>query len=95
MLLLGPSAEPGADGAMSLVGTLAGVAGAALVAGVGALLGQPAFWLVAAAGIAGNLVDSLVGWGLQERLGPRGNDLTNLLATAAGALGAWLSASGF
>jgi uncharacterized protein (TIGR00297 family) len=89
MLLLGPPAEPGADGAMSGLGTVAGIVGAALVAGVGALLGHPGFLVVAVAGLLGNLADSVVGWAIQPGLGPRGNDLTNLIATAAGACAAY------
>ena len=43
---------------------------------------------VAVAGLLGNLADSALGLKLQPRLGPLGNDWTNLLATACGAAAA-------
>ena len=85
MLLLGPRVKAGTDGAMSWAGTLLGVVGAALVA----LAGSPDHLyratLIAVAGVAGNVADSLLGAWVQPRLGRYGNDIVNLLATAAGA----------
>jgi uncharacterized membrane protein len=46
------------------------------------------FAAAAAAGFLGNLADSVVGLAVQKRLGPRGNDWTNLLATGIAALAA-------
>lgn len=78
---------PGTEGAVSLEGTLGGLAGGALVASVGAALGVygwgPAF-LVAVAGLLGSLAESVVGT-VAERKGWMGNDLLNALNTAIGA----------
>jgi uncharacterized protein (TIGR00297 family) len=75
---------PGTDGAISLYGTLAGIAAAAIIAatGVPALGMSTAECLVAfAAGIAGLFFDSLLGATL-ERRGYIGNDLVNFTSTA-------------
>ena len=90
MLLTGRRAEPGADGAVSLLGTVAALFGAAAIAAL-------AVWLFAlaalcgvaigAAGFAGMLVDSVLGQ-LLERRGRLHNDMVNFLSTfAAAALG--------
>ena len=76
---------PGTDGAISLPGTLAGLAAAGLTAALGLALGlleEPALMLlVALAGFLGTVVDSLVG-----ALAPRvGNELTNVLCTLVAA----------
>ena len=77
---------PGTDGAVSLPGTLAGLAAAGLTAALGLALGLlegPALMLlVALAGFLGTVVDSLVG-----ALAPRvGNELTNVLCTLVAAV---------
>ena len=77
---------PGTDGAVSVPGTLAGVAAAALTAALGYALGlvdgAPSMLLVAGASFFGTVVDSLVG-----ALAPRvGNELTNVLCTLVAAL---------
>jgi uncharacterized protein (TIGR00297 family) len=83
----------GTDGAMSLAGTLTGAIGAAVVVAV-ALLALPQLSRVDAAvaltaGIAGTLVDSLLGAG-PERQGWLNNDAVNALSTLAAALlAAW------
>lgn len=63
--------EAGTSGALSLPGTLTSVVGAALVAVAGAALMAPAddrtVLPVLAGGLAGTLVDSLLGAGLQAR----------------------------
>lgn len=98
--------EPGRSGAVSAVGTLGGVAGAALIAFVSALTWNPpggagspvALALAAwAAGIIGMLIDSVLGATVEERWrwpGGRpacGNDAVNGAASLAGAAAAaWL-----
>jgi uncharacterized protein (TIGR00297 family) len=80
-------AEPGTDGAISLVGTMAGVVAAALVAASGtwALNGG---WLMLAiswsGGVFGLFFDSLLGATL-ERRGWINNDAVNFLSTASAA----------
>jgi uncharacterized protein (TIGR00297 family) len=79
------SVPPGTDGAVSLAGTLAGLAAAGLTAAIGFALGlvasPGAILLVALAAYLGTVVDSCVG-----ALAPRvGNELTNLLCTFAAA----------
>ena len=74
----------GTDGAVTLVGTLAGVGAGAMVAGVGwwALMLHPSQAGVAfVAGTAGLFFDSLLG-ATVERRGWLGNDLVNFLSTA-------------
>jgi uncharacterized protein (TIGR00297 family) len=78
---------PGTEGAVSLEGTLAGLAGALAVALLGAVLGLyslPAALLVALAGLLGSLAESLIGT-VAERRGWLDNDLLNALNTALGA----------
>jgi uncharacterized protein (TIGR00297 family) len=87
MLLLGPPCPPGSDGGMTWIGTAAGALAALLVPAAGALPAGP-FACVAIAGFLGNLADSALGRYVQPRLGRHGNDATNLLATAFGALAA-------
>jgi uncharacterized protein (TIGR00297 family) len=77
--------EPGTDGGVSLIGTLAGVAAAAIVAAAGtlALSGNSAmFWISCAGGIFGLFFDSLLGATL-ERRGWLNNDAVNFLSTAS------------
>jgi len=79
--------EPGADGAVSLVGTLAGVASAVIVAATGswALSGGRTMLLVSCAGgLFGLFFDSLLGATL-ERRGWLNNDAVNFLSTASAA----------
>jgi uncharacterized protein (TIGR00297 family) len=76
---------PGTDGAVSLPGTLAGIAAAALTAALGltlSLVANPgAALLVALASFLGTVADSLLG-ALTSRAG---NELTNLLCTLVAA----------
>lgn len=83
----------GTDGAMSLAGTLTGAAAAVLVVGVAWIalpqLSRVGAGIALAAGIAGTLVDSLLGAG-PERLEWLNNDAVNALSTLAAALlAAW------
>ena len=76
---------PGTDGAVSVLGTLAGLAAAGLTALLGLVVGlvtEPgAALLVTCAAFLGTVVDSLLG-----ALVPRiGNELTNVLCTLAAA----------
>jgi uncharacterized protein (TIGR00297 family) len=77
---------PGTEGAVSLEGTLGGLAGGAAVASVGALCGLYSWVfaaLVAAAGSLGSLAESVIGT-VAERRGWLDNDLLNALNTAIG-----------
>jgi uncharacterized protein (TIGR00297 family) len=77
--------QPGTDGAISLPGTLAGIAAASLTAALGSalgLVGSAPMLLVALAAFLGTVVDSVVG-----ALAPRfGNELTNVLCTLVAAV---------
>ncbi len=59
--------EPGLSGGVSLLGSVATIAGALCVAVVASLLRVAPFWLVAVAGIAGAMLDSVVGASLEVR----------------------------
>ncbi len=81
------AAEPGTDGAISLAGTLAGVAAAGAVAATGmyALRGNMTMlWVSCAGGVFGLLFDSLLGATL-ERAGWLNNDMVNFLSTGSAA----------
>jgi uncharacterized protein (TIGR00297 family) len=80
--------EPGRDGAISLAGTFAGVAAAAIVAAAGtmALRGDRTMFVVScASGVFGLLFDSLLGATLEES-GWLNNDAVNFLSTGSAAL---------
>ena len=89
-VLTGKRDQRGRDGVVSLVGSLAGVAGSSLIALLYAVfLGfDRNFWIVLLAGVVGNLVDSILGatW---ERRGWLGNHGVNFLNTLAAALTAY------
>jgi uncharacterized protein (TIGR00297 family) len=77
--------EPGTDGAISLAGTVAGIAAGIIVALSGTLaLGGDLeiFWISSAAAVFGLLFDSLLGATL-ERRGWLNNDAVNFLSTAS------------
>jgi len=88
-LLLGRAVARGADGGMTVPGTLAGAAAALVLPAAGAAVGAPfdtrALLGLAAAGFGGNLLDSVLGLAVQPRLGARGNDWVNLAATTGAA----------
>src|SRR5260221_13375906 len=78
---------PGTEGAISLEGTLAGLAGAMVIASVGVaggLYGPSAAALVAIAGLLGSLAESVLGT-VAEKRGWLDNDLLNAVNTAIGA----------
>jgi uncharacterized protein (TIGR00297 family) len=75
---------PGTDGAISLIGTVAGILAATIVAGVGAWsmhLHADQFCIALIAGTCGLFFDSLLG-ATVERRGYIGNDLVNFTSTA-------------
>ena len=76
---------PGTDGGITLSGTLAGFAGAAVVATTGAAvlrLGLRGGAIALTAGVFGLVIDSLLG-ALAERRGWLNNDAVNFLSTLA------------
>lgn len=76
----------GTDGGITLLGTAGGIAGALFIAALARAMVPGGFLIaVAAAGIAGMLLDSLLGATLQGRRTWLDNDAVNLAATAAGA----------
>lgn len=78
---------PGTEGAVSLEGTLGGLAGGFVVAAVGAatgLYGWPAAIVVGFSGLLGSLAESVIGT-VAERRGWLNNDQLNALNTAIGA----------
>ena len=81
--------EPGTDGAITWQGQVAGLAGAAIIAGLAAVsfdLEPVATAVVVIGGFVGTLADSLLGATLEGSL--LGNQGVNLLATVAGAAAA-------
>lgn len=79
--------SPGTDGAISLAGSMAGIAAAAIVAALGtaALAGNTRMFAVScAAGVFGLFFDSLLGAVIELR-GGLNNDAVNFLSTAASA----------
>jgi uncharacterized protein (TIGR00297 family) len=85
---------PGTDGAVSLVGTLAGVVAAGIVSSVcvmGGLLPRPWLGLSAGAAVLGMVADSFLGAWLENR-NLVNNDSVNFLSTMVAALAAfWLA----
>jgi uncharacterized protein (TIGR00297 family) len=75
----------GTDGAISVAGTAAGVAAAAVVCAAGAMtLGAAAAAVALTAGVAGLFADTLLG-ATVERRGWLNNDLVNLSSTVVAA----------
>jgi uncharacterized protein (TIGR00297 family) len=78
---------PGTEGAVSVEGTLAGVAGSALLGAIAASLGLfawPWLWIVVVAAFVGTTFESYLGaiWGRDARIG---NETMNFLNTVVGA----------
>lgn len=84
---------PGTSGGISLPGSVAGAAGAALAGACAALLfdGAGAGLLLAGlgGGVAGALADSLLGATLEDEVGWVTNDTVNLAGTVVGAAAGW------
>jgi uncharacterized protein (TIGR00297 family) len=79
--------EPGTDGAISVIGTLAGTVAGGLVAAAGVLAmagGWEMFGIASIAAVFGLLFDSLLG-ATVERRGWLNNDAVNFLSTASAA----------
>ena len=85
LITSGRAVPAGTDGGMTLLGTIGGIAGAAMVAGVSFVLGQRIPRAVATAGVLGMLVDSLLGATVQGKVRWCDNDAVNLAATVTGA----------
>jgi len=77
----------GMDGVISLEGTLIGIVGSCIIAGIYALGWgwNNSFFLIVFAGTVGNLTDSVLG-AVLERKGKIGNDVVNFLNTVAAML---------
>lgn len=90
-ILTGRPDRKGLDGVISMEGLLAGVAGSSVIAGIYALanIWDSAFWVIVAvivaAGLIGNLSDSLLGATL-ERRGYISNDAVNFANTLIGGI---------
>lgn len=78
--------EKGLDGVISVEGTLIGAAGAFIIGFI--YMWDRSLWVITVAGVGGNVVDSVLGAGLERRK-LIGNGMVNLLNTAAGAGIAW------
>jgi uncharacterized protein (TIGR00297 family) len=80
--------QRGANGAVSLPGTAAGLIGSIIIAlayVIGTGWSGPQFLIIIIAGTAGNVVDSILGLTLENK-GLLSNDAVNFLNTAAGAV---------
>jgi uncharacterized protein (TIGR00297 family) len=90
LITSGATVPRGANGGITLLGTAGGVLGAAVIGGLTWVLGPHDLRLagvVAVAGVAGMLIDSLLGATAQGPFGDRwlDNDAVNLAMTLAGA----------
>jgi len=96
LVTTGRRVDPGTDGAVTWQGELAGLVGAALIAGIALVafdeVGRLGFGVVVAAGVVGMTVDSLLGATIE---GPYvGNQGVNFLATLVAAIAGGLLAVG-
>ena len=84
LITTGRPVPAGTDGGITVLGTAGGCAGAAAIAALSSLLGQPGI-AIAVAGVLGMFVDSLLGASVQGTVRWLDNDAVNLAATASGA----------
>ncbi|MFM9102720.1 MAG: DUF92 domain-containing protein, partial [Cyanobium sp.] len=88
---------PGTDGAISLEGSLASLAGSALMAGLGLLLGLladlPSALLVTLVGLVATLLESVIGATAQRRVQWLSNEMVNGIQTSLAAALALLGSS--
>ena len=82
----------GTDGGVSLVGTAGGALGAGFIAALSFVTGQRTVFVIAVAGVAGMMLDSLLGATVQGKVRWMDNDAVNLAATLTGAACAGLLA---
>ncbi len=83
---------PGTSGAITFVGTAAGVVGALLIAVLSTILLHTSIVAVMIAGAIAMMADSLLGAAAEGRILAIDNNAVNLLATMTGALlGAWFA----
>ncbi|HRP54646.1 DUF92 domain-containing protein [Agriterribacter sp.] len=83
--------QRGANGAVSLPGTIAGIIGSiviALVYGLGTGWNAQQFLIIIVAGTAGNVADSVIGLTLENK-GLLNNNTVNVFNTIVGAGVAW------
>jgi uncharacterized protein (TIGR00297 family) len=88
----GQPVPAGTDGGITLLGTAGGIAGAVVVAGLSSFLGQRNTLAIAVAGIAGMVLDSVLGATVQGKARWMDNEAVNLAATLTGAACAGLLA---
>jgi uncharacterized membrane protein len=80
MILTGRPAERGTNGAVSLVGSLAGAIAAFAGAGIavaGSTIDLRGGWIVAISALIGNLLDSVLGQTVEAHLGRWGGFIVN------------------
>ena len=82
----------GTDGGMTVLGTLGGLLGAAFIGAVTYALGHREWLVLTTAGVAGMVLDSLLGASVQGKVRWMDNDAVNLAATLTGAVCAGLLA---
>lgn len=80
----GTPVPAGTDGGITLLGTVGGMAGAALIAGLASLVEPRVAIAVAVGGVFGMLLDSLLGATVQGAFRWLDNDAVNLAATLGG-----------